>query len=188
MVVDFFVRMSKTPANYWAEFALDIPIGFFLIFLGLRQSSGHWAGALLTIILGLLFFTLFEYFAHRWLFHGPASLFSKGHSAHHQNPLGYDALPFFLPAVLVLILLAIFVLLMPVNYALLLSGVIALGYVTYGLSHFAFHHVHFHKRFAVRWAGHHHIHHNHPDTNFGVTTPLWDRLLGTQYVLAHKKE
>jgi dihydroceramide fatty acyl 2-hydroxylase len=33
-----------------------------------------------------------------------------------------------------------------------------------------------------RWAAAHHVHHYHPDSNFGVTTPLWDYLLGTRYV------
>jgi sterol desaturase/sphingolipid hydroxylase (fatty acid hydroxylase superfamily) len=32
-----------------------------------------------------------------------------------------------------------------------------------------------------RWAGFHNIHHYHPETNFGVTTGLWDVLLGTRY-------
>jgi 4-hydroxysphinganine ceramide fatty acyl 2-hydroxylase len=31
-------------------------------------------------------------------------------------------------------------------------------------------------------AAHHLIHHHHPDANFGVTTPLWDIVLGTRYV------
>jgi hypothetical protein len=34
----------------------------------------------------------------------------------------------------------------------------------------------------VRGPDAHHVHHYHPGTNFGVTTPLWDVLLGTRYV------
>jgi sterol desaturase/sphingolipid hydroxylase (fatty acid hydroxylase superfamily) len=123
---------------------------------------------------------------HRWVFHGPPSIFSKGHDAHHQNPMGYDALPFFLPAVILLAVVGFLSLMMPRNYTFLLAGIAAIGYITYGLSHFAIHHVRFHRKFAVRWASNHRIHHHHPDANFGVTTPLWDIVLGTKWVSAKK--
>jgi sterol desaturase/sphingolipid hydroxylase (fatty acid hydroxylase superfamily) len=182
------LRMSSTRMNYWAEFAIDIPLGMALIFLGLRRFNSHGGAALLTVMAGLLLFSLIEYSVHRWLFHGPDSILSKGHTAHHHNPMGYDAVPFFLPSVVLLALLGIFFLMIPAKHAFLLTGVIAIGYVTYGLSHFAIHHVvRFHRHFAIRWAGNHRIHHNHPETNFGVTTPLWDILLGSWYGSGKKR-
>jgi sterol desaturase/sphingolipid hydroxylase (fatty acid hydroxylase superfamily) len=177
----FIMRLSTTRFNYWAEFCLDFPLGATLIFLGLTSPSTRWGVALFTLTTGLLIITLFEYVVHRWVFHGPPSLFSKGHDAHHQNPMGYDALPFFLPAIVLLGSLGVMVLLMPSNYALLLSGVLSLGYVVYGLSHFAIHHVKFRSRLSVRWAGNHRIHHHHPELNFGVTSPLWDVVMGTKF-------
>ena len=39
----------------------------------------------------------------------------------------------------------------------------------------------FRQPWLRRWAASHHIHHHHEDANFGVTTPLWDHLLGTRY-------
>jgi hypothetical protein len=74
------------------------------------------------------------------------------------------------------------VLLVSASSAFLLVGSMAFGYVTYGLSHFIIHHTRFRRRLARRWAANHHIHHYHPDTNFGVTTLLWDTLLNTRYV------
>jgi sterol desaturase/sphingolipid hydroxylase (fatty acid hydroxylase superfamily) len=73
-------------------------------------------------------------------------------------------------------------LLMPVDDALLLASGIAFGYVAYGLSHFMIHHMRFRNGLMRKWAASHHIHHRHPDCNFGVTTPLWDVVLGTRYV------
>jgi dihydroceramide fatty acyl 2-hydroxylase len=32
------------------------------------------------------------------------------------------------------------------------------------------------------------VHHYHPDCNFGVTTPLWDYLLGTRYVRQPRRQ
>jgi sterol desaturase/sphingolipid hydroxylase (fatty acid hydroxylase superfamily) len=178
-------KMSKTPLNYWAEFAVDIPLGMLLIFTGLRHSELDLPTVFLTIILGLFSFSIIEYSFHRWLMHGSVQIFAQGHHAHHVNPLGYDSLPFFLPALILLMLTGVFVLIMATSYAFLLTGTIALGYVTYGLSHFIIHHHRFQQHFARDWAANHHIHHHHPETNFGVTTPLWDILIGTRYVSDH---
>jgi sterol desaturase/sphingolipid hydroxylase (fatty acid hydroxylase superfamily) len=187
-VLDSIVQMSRTPANYWAEFALDIPVGIVLIFEGLRHHDIRPGAVFLTILFGLFLFSFCEYFFHRWLFHGSMMpLMAKGHHAHHVNPLGYDALPFFLPALVLLGLTGGYVLLMPARYAFLLSGAMAFGYVTYGLSHFSIHHTRFRNHLARRWAANHHIHHYHSESNFGVTTPLWDILLGTRYVWNHKR-
>ncbi len=138
---DFLLQMSRSPVNYWAEFGLDIPLGAALIYLGLRRPDITYSAAFLTILIGLFAFSHFEYIIHRWLFHGSIPIFVQGHLAHHKNPQGYDALPFFLPSLIILDRL--FVLLMPTSYAFLLAGTIAFGYVTYGLGHFSIHHVHF---------------------------------------------
>lgn len=179
--------MSKTPLNYWAEFAVDILLGVILIFMGLRHHALDPIAVFLTILLGLFLFSLFEYSIHRWLFHGSVQIMAQGHLAHHKNPLGYDALPFFLPALIVLALTGVLILVMPTNYAFLLAGAIAFGYVAYGLSHFSIHHHRFHHRLTRNWAANHHIHHKHADTNFGVTTPLWDILFGTRYTSNYER-
>jgi sterol desaturase/sphingolipid hydroxylase (fatty acid hydroxylase superfamily) len=187
-VPDAILRMSRSPVNYWAEFALDIPLGVLLIFAGLRRQDIDSLEVLLIILLGLLIFSYFEYAVHRWLFHGPVRIMAQGHNLHHKNPMGYDALPFFLPSLVILGLTGMFILLMPASDAFLLSGTMAFGYVTYGLCHFSIHHFRFHQPFARNWAANHHIHHYHPESNFGVTTPLWDISLGTRYdIESHKK-
>jgi sterol desaturase/sphingolipid hydroxylase (fatty acid hydroxylase superfamily) len=182
---DFLLRMSRTRFNYWAEFGLDIPLGILLILASLRRPDLHFFTSFSVALLGLLIFSYLEYTIHRWLFHGSIPVFVQGHLAHHKNPQGYDALPFFLPALVVLGLASLFALLMPASYAYLQAGIMAFGYATYGLSHFSIHHVHFHQPLARRWAAAHLIHHYHPESNFGVTTPLWDILLGTRYIIPH---
>jgi sterol desaturase/sphingolipid hydroxylase (fatty acid hydroxylase superfamily) len=186
-VAESILRMSQTPMNYWAEFGLDIPLGILLIFEGLRHDDIQSFEVFLTILFGLFFFGYLEYSVHRWLFHGSVRIFVQGHNVHHRNPQGYDALPFFLPSLVILGLTGAFVLLMPASHAFLLSGVMAFGYVTYGLCHFTIHHALFRQPFARRWAANHHIHHYHPESNFGVTSPLWDILLGTRYVIPNHK-
>ena len=127
---DSILRMSRTPLNYWAEFGLDIPLGVWLIFEGPRHHDIHSIEVFLTVLLGLFIFSYLEYFVHRWLFHGSVQIIAQGHRVHHENPQGYEALPFFLPSLVILGLTGVFVLLMPAGYAFLLSGVMAFGYVT----------------------------------------------------------
>lgn len=181
-VVDVIVRMSATRTNYWAEVGVDAALALLLAVEGWRRHAGGPLAALLAFGLGLLAFSFIEYFFHRWMFHTRVPLFEQGHRTHHEQPLGYDSLPFFLPAVVLLALAGLFVLIMPVGFALMLAASITLGYIIYGLSHFIIHHVRFKRPLLRRWAGAHHVHHYHPDSNFGLTTPLWDVLLGTRYV------
>jgi sterol desaturase/sphingolipid hydroxylase (fatty acid hydroxylase superfamily) len=185
--VDAIVRMSSTRTNYWAELGVDTTLGALLVVEGWRMHAGSPLVALLAIGLGLFAFSFIEYFFHRWMFHTRVPLFEQGHRTHHEQPLGYDSLPFFLPAVVLLTLAGLFVLIMPAGFALLMAGAITFGYITYGLSHFTIHHVRFKHPWLRRWAGAHHIHHYHPDSNFGLTTPLWDVLLGTRYVRQARK-
>jgi sterol desaturase/sphingolipid hydroxylase (fatty acid hydroxylase superfamily) len=181
IALSFILNMSKTRANYWGEFAIDIPLGIVLIFTGLHHRDLSPLIVFLTIVLGIFLFSFFEYFIHRWLFHGSVRIMAEGHHAHHLNPMGFDSLPFFLPAMVLLTLTGIFALLMPIDGAFLLTGTITFGYVTYGLVHFSIHHVSFHRPWAKHWSAHHLIHHRHTNANFGVTTPTWDVLLGTRY-------
>jgi sterol desaturase/sphingolipid hydroxylase (fatty acid hydroxylase superfamily) len=180
--VDAIVRMSSTRTNYWVEVAVDVLLGTLLVCEGWRRHAGGPLTAALALGLGLLAFSFIEYFFHRWMFHTRIPLFEQGHRMHHEHPLGYDSLPFFLPAVVLLSLAGLCMLVMPSGFAMLMAGAVTFGYIAYGLSHFIIHHVRFQHPLLRRWAGAHHVHHYHPGSNFGVTTPLWDVLLGTRYV------
>lgn len=180
--LDAIVRMSSTRTNYWVEVGVDVVLGTLLVIEGWRHHAGGLLGAALALGTGLLAFSFIEYFFHRWMFHTRIPLFEQGHRMHHEHPLGYDSLPFFLPAVVLLSLAGLCVLVMPLGFALLMAGAVTFGYIAYGLSHFVIHHVRFRQPWLRRWAGAHHVHHYHPGSNFGVTTPLWDVLLGTRYV------
>src|SRR5690348_9798570 len=111
--VDAIVRMSSTRTNYWGEVGIDIALGLLLLAEGWRLHDGSPWTALLAFGLGLFAFSFIEYFFHRWMFHTRVPLFEQGHRTHHEQPLGYDSLPFFLPAVVLLALAGVFVLIMP---------------------------------------------------------------------------
>jgi sterol desaturase/sphingolipid hydroxylase (fatty acid hydroxylase superfamily) len=180
--VDGIARLSSTRANYWAEVVVDSALGIALLVMGARLGAGGVLGVTLAVALGLFVFSFIEYFFHRWMFHTHIPLFEQGHRKHHENPLGYDSLPFFLPAMVLVVLTALLGAVLPTGFALVLMGAVTMGYVVYGLSHFAIHHMRFKQAWLRRWAGAHQIHHFHPETNFGVTTLFWDDVLGTRYV------
>ncbi len=185
--LDAIVRMSSTRTNYWAEVVVDSALAVLLSWEGWRRHTGGALTATLAVLLGLFAFSFVEYFFHRWMFHTRVPLFAEGHRLHHERPLGYDSLPFFLPGAVLLTLTGLGVLILPAGFALLLMGAVTFGYIIYGLSHFTIHHVRFRQPLLRSWAAHHHVHHYHPDSNFGLTTPLWDVLLGTHYVRQPRK-
>ncbi|HXE66372.1 MAG TPA: sterol desaturase family protein [Rhodanobacteraceae bacterium] len=174
-------RLSTSHFNLRAGLFSDALISVVLIAAGVWYGGMQWLPAAVTVLCGLFAFTFIEYAAHRWLFHGNTGPFKAGHDNHHVNPLGYDALPFFMPPLFMCALGALFALAIPVGYALLLAGVIAAGYAAYGSSHVVIHVHRFKSPSMRRWAGFHNIHHYHPEANFGVTTGLWDFILGTRY-------
>ncbi len=178
----YLARVSTTRANARAGLVADVLISLLLLGAGLYTAAAFGLiNAALTIALGLVLFSFVEYCVHRWLFHGRASALEAGHRTHHEDPAGYDALPFFAPPLGMLALAALLALILPVSTALLLAGAVAAGYAAYGLGHTAIHSTRFRGPIPMRWAAHHHIHHHHADRNFGVTTPLWDIVLGTRY-------
>ncbi len=176
------VRMSETRANHIGSLITDVLVGAALVWTGLHHIGAHPGMALLAFGAGLLLFSWVEYGFHRWLMHGSMPLVEPGHRRHHEHPNGHDSLPFFLPPIIVLALTGLFALLLPLGHALLVAGGLACGYAAYGLSHAIMHRRRFRHALGRRWAAFHHVHHYHPDTNFGVTSPLWDILLRTRHV------
>ena len=179
-------RMCTTRTNAQLGLISDMAVSVGLFYMGMRRDDVRPIAVLAAVLFGLVLFSFFEYAMHRWLFHGPAQVFQQGHLTHHQQPLGYDSLPFFLTPLAILALAGLLDLAAPTAVALLFAGAFAAGYVAYGLSHWAIHNIRFRNTLARRWAADHHIHHYHTDKNFGVTTPLWDIVLRTRYVSTRK--
>lgn len=180
-MLQLFVKLSRTRVNYWLESIVDAVLGSALLAAALSRRVTE-TRAILLLLLGLFVFSLMEYVAHRWVFHGPSQPMARGHAKHHSDARGYEALPFFVPALVLAALTGLCALIMPAPDAWALASGIAFGYVAYGIAHFAIHHRRFRHPLARGWAARHHIHHRHPGHNFGVTSALWDALFGTRYV------
>lgn len=175
-------HLSTTRLNLRVGLTADGLTAVLLIVAAVADGGLRWPWALVTALAGLFVFSFIEYAAHRWLFHGRhTGLFARGHGHHHLNPLGHDALPFFLPPLFMLALAGLFALVLATDYALLLAGVVAAGNVAYGISHVLIHVHRFKSVRMQRWVAFHEVHHRHANKNFGVTSSLWDVILGTRY-------
>lgn len=152
--------------------------------VGATLTASCTAGrAVALVAFGLLAWTLLEYISHRALFHLPrehvlARFGARMHLDHHDDPhrtpitkpLGLTA-PMIAMATSAAAVLA--------NWSLYIVAGTVLGYLVYELLHVAAHvlgdDVHPWPRLR-RW---HLGHHAEPTAQFGITTRIWDELLGT---------
>ena len=148
-----------------------------------------WRRNLLFIGLGVLSWMLIEYVLHRFVFHFNArSVFGKkllyaAHLSHHENPRATNQ--FFSSLVLSLPIATAYFLLVWVGIGSLQSASyvfagLAAGYFCYEWLHFQAHHRRPRLRLFKYLRTYHLLHHHEtPEQRFGVSSPLFDLLLGT---------
>jgi sterol desaturase/sphingolipid hydroxylase (fatty acid hydroxylase superfamily) len=167
--------------SYWIGFVSDpLTVAFLLgweIF-ALRSNLFLLAASSTA---GLLAWTLWEYCFHRWVYHQGRTVLHAGHALHHEDPQMLIGMPWFLITAFVSGLWYVFSYWLAVRYV---SGFVA-GLLAGFVFYYCFHHVHHHFNPKSSWyrklRAHHKIHHQMPETNFGVTNRLWDRVFGTTY-------
>jgi sterol desaturase/sphingolipid hydroxylase (fatty acid hydroxylase superfamily) len=172
---------------------ISIPITLFLaistvsLYYGLVSTSIPIGLGLAFIPLGLLTFTFVEYMMHKHFFHMDPDTPLKDklqynvHGVHHDYPKDKDrlAMPPFVSAAYAAILYLLFTLLMG-DFALYFLPGFLLGYSGYLGVHYVVHVYNPPKNFfKVLWVNHAIHHYKDPDAAFGVSSPLWDYLLGT---------
>ncbi|MEY3565413.1 MAG: hypothetical protein RJA23_1583 [Bacteroidota bacterium] len=172
---------------------ISIPITLFLsissvsIYYGVVTTSIPVGLGLAFSVLGLLAFTFVEYMMHKYFFHMEPDTPLKDklqynvHGVHHDYPKDKDrlAMPPFVSAAYAAILYLVFNLLMG-DFALYFLPGFLLGYSGYLGVHYVVHVYNPPKNFLkVLWVNHAIHHYKNPDSAFGVSSPLWDYLLGT---------
>jgi sterol desaturase/sphingolipid hydroxylase (fatty acid hydroxylase superfamily) len=158
--------------EYYADFLITPPLTAAL--LGLSALHGFSPLWLVEFIVGLIAWTFYEYATHRWLLH-QVWPFRDLHDLHHADQKDYIAVH---PAV-TLALYAGFWWVWGVSYSALAVG-FSVGYVAYAFLHTAFHHTRIVSGPLFKLKRRHALHHAFDDINFGVSTSVWDRLLGTE--------
>ena len=151
--------MGSSRFNYWFGYVANITMVVWLTHRGLsgREALG-WPERLACAASGLITWTFMEYVLHRYVYH---------------------EVPWYLTTAIVLLLhrglCAVFA---PAQTGLIM-GFAWLGYVGYCLLHHGSHHWRFERSYLRAMKRHHQLHHAFPNSNWGFTTSLWDRVFGT---------
>lgn len=183
--------LTRTPP--WLPLAVYAPlIGALVVWHASAGLSVLVPGALL----GVLLWTLIEYFLHRFGLHLPQHTrawrvaYFLVHGHHHAQPRDPERLVASLPqSALLLALVYGLASLASTSLGLdrahgnapaaaLLAGT-ALGYVLYEAVHYAVHHTRSRPAILRAIARHHLAHHADPSSRYGISTPLWDHVFRT---------
>lgn len=154
----------------------------------------------LPFLAGALAWSAAEYAIHRFVGHGPrrrktsglldrltpsglAAAFNEEHLAHHTDPSYFAPTSQKVAAACAVIGASAAVGSLLVGPRRAISFALGLGatYAGYEIVHRRVH-THAPRGAYQRWLWRHHLYHHHktPRANHGVTSPLWDRLVGTE--------
>lgn len=171
-----------TPLIMWT------PVVSFCIYHSLTRLNLSLSTVAIIGIVAVLSWSLFEYVMHRYIFHLEGNnRFTKRllyliHGIHHDDP--HDPTRLVMPPVPGIILGSLvfgllWLLLGPV-YVYPFFAFFIVGYLIYDYTHYAIHH--FRPRTVVGKyiKKYHYTHHfADPESKWGVSSPLWDYILGS---------
>ena len=175
-------RMVSSSANYWVGLLSDVVGALAFLIFGLYRFSGLNVVAGVAVIVGFMTWGLLEYVLHRWVLHGPPSMARRGHARHHADPRALISTPLFVIMTGALATWALVRLVLPSGVAALLVFGLYAGYNYFALVH----HLQHHRAkdlsrvaYLRRLERLHDTHHHRQVVNYGISTTMWDRLLGT---------
>lgn len=178
-------RVLSNPRMLINMLLLGTPTALLLT-IALTQLRSHYI--VISFSAGWFAWTLAEYFFNRWLLHHGERTFylhtivNYHHAKHHEDPkhfryiFPHPLITFLVPALVFLVVFTIIG-----KYSLSFTAGFLFGCWMFCLLHVLQHHRSAPaKRFLKKiWQNHFLHHHRYPDKAFGVSTPIWDYLLGT---------
>ncbi len=159
----------------------------FLLYLNFNRGYTSIWGGIGIFLFGVLFWSWFEYFMHKRIFHMlPSNRLKKRiqytfHGVHHEYPRDKTRLAMPPAAAIIILTILFFVVKLIVgDYVYTFFPGFVIGYSLYLLVHFSIHAFTPPKnKMNVLWINHS-VHHYKDDTvAFGVSSPLWDFILRT---------
>jgi len=186
---------SLSKVHFAVPLFIFIPVILFFSYLSFSHDISI-AGFALYFLIGLTVWTATEYFLHRYIFHyHPTSGWGQRihfifHGVHHDYPRDKKRLvmPPSASIPLASLFYFLFYLILGNNSHLyaFFPGFL-LGYLCYDMMHYAMHHYNFKSGLMKRIKQHHMLHHyQNPEKGFGVSSPLWDKLLHSEFPKAAK--
>jgi len=200
---DESVRMFKSgfmevfsKVHFSVPLFLYLPVVCYLLFLSFTDYGLSILTTIAHFTLGVFGWSVTEYFLHRFVFHyHPTSKWGQRihfimHGVHHDYP--NDSLRLVLPPSVSIPLAFLFFFLFkavagPFLAAPLFAGFVV-GYLFYDISHYAIHHFKIDSKLWTILKEHHMRHHYvDPENGFGVSSTVWDHIMGTMFK-SQKKE
>jgi dihydroceramide fatty acyl 2-hydroxylase len=175
------VRLGLGRGNYWFTFVSDpLTIVCFILWdvFVLRSNA---AASALSFGAGILCWTFIEYSFHRWVYHEGQTPAHTGHNIHHQSPETLIAMPWFVVTAVFSASWYFLGYLLQIRFVMSAVAGLLSGFVLYGAFHHILHRFNFKNRRYRQLRAHHFVHHQNPNANFGVTSPVWDYVFGTVY-------
>lgn len=183
---DLIDRFSRThplavPCLYVPGSAIPFVYSVLILKIGFAKSIGLFA-------LGLIGWTLTEYWLHRTIFHfrfqGPLGerIHFLIHGVHHEWPKDRYRLvmPPAVSIALYFLFAGLFYLLLGPRWMWALHSGFVAGYLVYDMTHFAVHHLQPLTAWGRKLRRHHLLHHvKDSDKRFGVSSFFWDWVFGT---------
>ncbi len=167
--------------NYWFTFIADTSTALFFLIWAFEVGHAYSFYIALAAFAGYLIWGLSEYIFHRWIYHQAEGVFGDGHRIHHEEEDVLIAMPWFMTTLLMFALWYAFA--VRLNFPLFaacLAGWL-FGFVWYSVVHHSHHHWNIQNTFMRKLKAYHRVHHQLPETNFGVTMRFWDIVFGTRH-------
>lgn len=167
-----------------------LPVILYMGYLSIWYHHLSFLNILALLILGVLVWTITEYTLHRFIFHyKPKNKLGERihfifHGVHHDYPSDSKRLvmPPTVSIPIALLFYFIFNLVLGNVFIYPFFAGFITGYLFYDLTHYAIHHFSMRTKFWLAIKNHHMRHHyQDPKKGFGVSTPIWDSLIGTDF-------
>lgn len=167
-------------------YSMYLPVIAFMLYYGLAYKSLTLTQEIALLFAGALFWSLFEYVMHRYVFHmvvesdRAKKVIYTMHGVHHEFPRDKERL-FMPPVPSVIVASLVFAGIYAVLgwHALAFFPGFLFGYLMYGSMHYAIHAFAPPKYLKALWRNHHLHHYKTPDKGFGVSSVIWDVVFGT---------
>lgn len=192
---DFLEAFSRV--HFTVPLYIYIPVILYLGYRSIFVYEFQFLTILSMILVGMFAWTLTEYTLHRFVFHyEPKSDWGKRlhfimHGVHHDYPNDSKRLvmPPSVSIPLAVLFYVLFSTILGSTYVAPFFIGFLIGYLFYDLTHYAVHHFNMHSKFWLAIKNHHMKHHYQDSTKgFGVSSPLWDIIIGTNYPLTKNKK
>jgi len=186
---------SLTKGNPLVIWGIYIPILSYSLYYAYTTVGFSFIKILILFFGAILFWTFFEYIAHRFLFHmisekpkmqRIAYIF---HGNHHHYPRDKQRL--FMPPIPSIILAF---LIFSIQYLIIGKYTFAFfpgfmfGYLLYASMHYLIHAIAPPFKFMKPlWTNHHLHHYKDEELGFGVSNTFWDRFFGTMFDVKKEK-